>query len=140
MIPATVVTRRTAIARMAGAFSVLLVPRTLTGQSRDPFPHPEPRAGITGENVIATGDLGTSSKNTIAAYDAARANPVIFDGLYCVCECDKNMGHRSLLGCFESRQAVGCHSCREQAQLIVKMLEKERSLAEIRKAFDEKWG
>lgn len=140
MTQSSPVSRRTAIARMAGAFSVLLLPRTLAAESRDPFPHPEPRAGITGEKVIATADLGTTNKNTVAAYDAARANPAIFDGLYCVCECDKNMGHRSLLGCFESRQAIGCHSCREQAQLVVKMLDKDQTLAEIRKAFDEKWG
>jgi hypothetical protein len=138
--PAARLSRRRAIARMAAALGVLCLPRSLYGQGRDPFPHPEPRAGITGEKVIATADLGTTNRNTIAAYDAARAHPATFDGLYCVCECDKNMGHRSLLGCFESRQAIGCHSCREQAQLVVKMLDKDQTLPEIRKAFDEKWG
>ncbi|HYC52469.1 MAG TPA: PCYCGC motif-containing (lipo)protein [Gemmatimonadaceae bacterium] len=133
------VSRRAAIGRIASAFSVLLIPRPLLA-SRDPFPHPDPREGISSDKVIATADLGTKSKSVIEAYDAARANPAIFDGLYCVCECDKNMGHRSLLGCYESRQAVGCHSCREQAQLIVKLLKNGDDLAAIRKAFDEKWG
>ena len=134
------VSRRTALIRMAGAFSMLLTPRSVPGQVRDPFPHPDPRPDVTGDKVLATDALASKSKSVIAAYDTARANPAIFDGLYCVCECDKNMGHRSLLGCYESRQAVGCHSCREQAQLVEKMLKDGSDLAAIRKAFDEKWG
>ena len=134
------VSRRSAIALIAGAAVALVTPRTLLARPRDPFPHPDPRPDVTADKVLATDALGSKSKSVIAAYDTARANPAIFDGLYCVCECDKNMGHRSLLACFESRQAVGCHSCREQAQLVEKMLKDGSDLAAIRKAFDEKWG
>ena len=134
-----VVSRRQAIELALGAFAVAVLPRSLSARLPDPFPHPEPRPGITGAGVLAEVDLGPS-KSVRAAYAAAREHPAVFDGLYCVCECDQDMGHRSLLACFESRQAVGCWSCREQAELVVELLGKDQSLAQIREAFDRKWG
>jgi hypothetical protein len=70
------------------------------------------------------------------AYEAARTHPEIFDGLYCACECDKSMGHRSLLSCFESRQAIGCMACREEAELVGRLAKDGKTLAEIRHAVD----
>lgn len=134
-----VVSRRQAIELALGAFTVALVPSAVRAGVPDPFPHPEPRLGITGANVLPESELGRS-KSVRAAYAAAREHPAVFDGLYCVCECDEDMGHRSLLACFESRQAVGCWSCREQAELVAELLGKDQSLAQIREAFDRKWG
>jgi hypothetical protein len=133
------ISRRAAVARAASMFGMLMLPKGLA-RSRDPFPHPDPRPGISGEKVLKAADLGSSKKSVLEAYETARTHPEIFDGLYCVCECDENMGHRSLLGCFESRQAVGCWSCREQAELVAEMLKKGEGLEKMRKAFDAKWG
>jgi hypothetical protein len=134
------VSRRQALAGIGIALLAAVLPRSLGAHPlpRDPLPHPEPRDGITAANVLPESDLG-ASKAVHEAYAAARANPAIFDGLYCVCECEE-MGHRSLLACFESKQATGCWSCREQAQLVARLVEKGQGLADIRKAFDEKWG
>lgn len=131
--------RRAALAQIAAGLGALLLPRHLRADKREPFPHPDPRPGITAEKVLPDSELG-DSRSVKEAYATARAHPEVFDGLYCVCECDVNMKHRSLLACFESEQAKGCWSCREQAKLVASMRAKEQDLAAIRKAFDEKWG
>ena len=74
------------------------------------------------------------------AYEAARSHPELFDGVYCACECDKSMGHRSLLSCFESRQAIGCMACREEAELVARLARDGKTLAEIRLAVDEEFA
>lgn len=74
------------------------------------------------------------------AYAAARTHPELFDGVYCACECDKSMGHRSLLSCFESRQAIGCMACREEAELVGRMARDGKTLDEIRLAVDKEYA
>lgn len=120
-----VVTNRDAVARAA--------PR------RSGFPHPEPRPGITGENVLAESEVG-DRRRVREAYAAARTHPETFDGVYCACQCDKSMSHRSLLSCFESRQAIGCMACREEAELVARMARDGKSLDEIRLAVDEEFA
>jgi hypothetical protein len=99
------------------------------------FPHPDPRPGVTGEQVLPELEVG-GRRRVREAYEAARTHPEIFDGLYCACECDKSMGHRSLLSCFESRQAIGCMACREEAELVGRLAKDGKTLAEIRHAGD----
>jgi hypothetical protein len=106
---------------------------------RSGFPHPEPRPGITGENVLAESELG-GRRRVREAYAAARAHPELFDGVYCPCECDKSMNHRSLLSCFESRQAIGCMACREGAELVARLARDGKTLDEIRLAVDEEFA
>jgi hypothetical protein len=106
---------------------------------RSGFPHPEPRPGITGENVLAESELG-ERRRVREAYDAARTHPEVFDGIYCACECDKTMNHRSLLSCFESRQAIGCMACREEAELVGRLAGEGKTLDEIRLAVDKEFG
>jgi hypothetical protein len=103
------------------------------------FPHPEPRPGITGENVLAESEIG-DRRRVREAYEAARTHPELFDGVYCACECDKSMGHRSLLSCFESRQAIGCMACREEAELVARLARDGKPLADIRLAVDEEFA
>ena len=103
------------------------------------FPHPEPREGVTAEHVIGESELGRKRK-VLASYAAARAHPELFDGLYCACRCRDSLQHRSLLGCFESRQPTGCMGCQEEAMLVDKMARDGKTLAEIRAAVDEEWG
>ncbi len=140
MIPlGTELSRRAAVERVVGLFAVLFLPRDLLAQSREPFPHPDPRPGITADHVLSAEELG-SNKSVLESYETARAHPALFDGLYCTCECKESMGHRSLLSCFESRQAAGCWGCREQAELVARMVKKGENLEAIRRAFDVKWG
>jgi hypothetical protein len=103
------------------------------------FPHPDPRPGVTGDNVLPEAELG-SKRKVLEAYDAARTHPEIFDGIYCACRCDKSMNHRSLLSCFESGQAIGCLACREQAEFVARHAREGKTLEEIRLAVDKEFG
>lgn len=135
-------TRREALARV-GAFALIaVIPRDLAALSalgRKPFPHPDARPGITGEHVLPVDQL-PERKRVRAAFDYARTNAELFDGVYCVCECAESMKHRSLLACFESRQPVGCWGCQEQAEFIRDLVKDGKTLFEVREAVDKKWG
>ena len=133
------ISRRDAIARTASIALLALIPRALIAQRRKPFPHPEPREGITGANVLPPEQL-PDRKRVRGAFEAARNNAVVFDGVYCVCECAESLSHRSLLACFESRQPTGCWGCQEQAEALAGWIKEGKSLAAIREAVDRKWG
>jgi hypothetical protein len=81
-----------------------------------------------------------SNPGTLEAYEAARRVPQMLDGLYCYCNCSKSIGHRSLLTCFESNHASGCDICMGEAMLAAEMSGSRKSLAQIRKAIDAKYG
>ena len=106
---------------------------------RSGFHHPDPRPGITGDLVLPEAELG-ERRRVREAYAAARAHPELFDGVYCACECDKSMGHRSLLSCFESRQAIGCMACREEGELVGRLARDGKTLEDIRLAVDEEYA
>jgi hypothetical protein len=134
------ISRRTALTQLTGIFALAsLNARDWSWTPAKPFEHPEPRPGITAANVLPVEQLGRN-KNVLEAYAVAREHPEILDGLYCVCECRDSMGHRSLLSCFESTQAMGCLGCRDQTELIAELLKDGKSLDDIRRAFDKKWG
>ncbi len=40
------------------------------------------------------------------AHQVAREIPDVLDRLYCYCECDRNLGHRSLLSCYTDGHAA----------------------------------
>jgi hypothetical protein len=101
-----------------------------------PFKHPDPRPGITSENVLAEDKLPKSA-SVRNAYAAARAHPEIFDGLACACGCYEE--HRSLLTCYETMQPTGCLGCRELATLVAGEIAKGKSLAEIRETYNKKF-
>jgi uncharacterized protein YbaR (Trm112 family) len=44
---------------------------------------------------------------TARAYRIAQEIPDILDQLYCYCECDKHLGHKSLLSCFTDDHGAG---------------------------------
>jgi hypothetical protein len=44
---------------------------------------------------------------TAHAYRIAQEIPDILDQLYCYCECDKHLGHKSLLSCFTDDHGAG---------------------------------
>jgi hypothetical protein len=125
-----------------GALGVSVFPAVVHGDMREPkpFPHPEPREGITGAVVLKAEELTGASEKTLEVYEAARANAAVMDGLYCVCECADSMKHRSVLACFESKQPMGCWSCKEQVTYAERLIKQDKTLKEIREAFDKKWG
>jgi hypothetical protein len=43
---------------------------------------------------------------TARAYQIAQEIPEILDQLYCYCECDKHLGHQTLLSCFVDSHAA----------------------------------
>lgn len=43
---------------------------------------------------------------TAAAYQVAHEIPDVLDQLYCYCECDRHMGHATLLSCFVDSHAA----------------------------------
>ncbi len=43
---------------------------------------------------------------TATAYQVAQEIPDVLDQLYCYCECDRHMGHLSLLSCFVDSHAA----------------------------------
>jgi hypothetical protein len=122
-----------------GALARDLTNAALVERKRDGFPHPDPRPGVTAEHVLSEEDVG-GRRRVREAYAAARTHPEVFDGVYCACECDKSMNHRSLLSCFESRQAIGCAACREEGEFVGRLARDGKPLDEIRRAVDEEFG
>lgn len=136
------ISRATFLARLAALVLGATVAAPLVARAsgrRRGFTHPEPREGVTAERVLPDERL-PKKQEVRDAFAIARAWPAILDGLYCACRCEKTHGHRSLLSCFESQQAVGCMGCREEAKIVGRMAPEGRSLAEIRKAVDAEWG
>jgi hypothetical protein len=129
------------VARLAAVALVPgLVPSTSPSAGTRPqrFPHPDPRPDVTGDKVLPRSELG-EKQPVIDAFELARANPTTFDGIYCVCRCEKSLGHRSLLSCFESTQPIGCMGCREQAKFIGRQISDGKTLEEIRDAVDKEY-
>jgi hypothetical protein len=128
--------RRAALGRLGGFIGLAALPPDWR-RIHQPFPHPDPRPGITAEKVLPEEKL-PDKKRVRAVFSAAREHPEVFDGIYCPCECSKE--HRSLLSCFESAQPTGCHGCMETAELVTSMVKEGKTLADMRSAIDKKWG
>lgn len=99
--------------------------------------HPDPRPGVGGEGVLR-GEIVPSRARE--AYTIAARIPSILDGLYCHCECHEVRGRRSLLECFEDEMASRCGICMGEARLAHELHGKGKSLDEIRKSVDERYG
>lgn len=136
--------RATFLKRAGGLSMFALIDRSVLRLALDePLKHPDPRARITADKVLKVEDLGDKPRRgVVAAFDAARKHPEIFDGLACACGCagDASYQHRSLLVCFETRQPTGCHGCREEATFVADMAKDGKTLAQIRIAVDRKFG
>lgn len=99
--------------------------------------HPQPRAGITGANVLRGEVVPERARD---AYTIAARIPEVLDGLFCHCECHERDGLRSLLECFEEEMATTCGICQGQARLAGELHAEGKSLREIRTAIDERYG
>ena len=132
-------TRRAALRTLAvSAAATLLLSARPARAARAAATHPDPRPGITGENVLDDPDF---RPKVAEVYRMAREAPEVFDGLHCYCECHKGQwGHRSLLSCFESKQPDGCHGCQSEARLAHRLHKEGKSLEEIRAAVDKEFA
>lgn len=98
--------------------------------------HPTPRPGITAAKVVPAVRYA-SDPRIEKVYREAAVVPAELDGIYCYCRCIENMGHRSLLTCFESDHAAGCDICLSEADMAYRMTKQGRSLDQIRQAIDQ---
>lgn len=70
------------------------------------------------------------------AYRAATEIPDVLDHLYCYCECETSVGHKSLKSCFTDLHGVHCGICQEQALMALRLHREGLSLLEIRQRVD----
>jgi hypothetical protein len=99
--------------------------------------HPAPRDGISGQGVLRGEVVPSRARD---AYTIAARIPSILDALYCHCECHEVRGRRSLLECFEDQMAAGCGICLGQARMAAEMHADGKSLNQIRRAIDTRYG
>ncbi len=118
---------------VAAAAAVLLIARP-AGEGH----HPDPRPGVTGAKVLPASSFGEDQR-LVRAYAAARAMPEVFDGIYCYCHCKEEMGHRSLLTCYESEHAASCDICLTEAAMAADLHQRGATLDDIRRAIDARF-
>ncbi|HEX5870777.1 MAG TPA: CYCXC family (seleno)protein [Longimicrobium sp.] len=99
--------------------------------------HPQPRPGITAERVLSPDSVREQSREV---YTMAARIPSVLDGLYCHCDCHERDGKRSLLECFEDEMGSTCGICSGAAQMAFELHEQGKSLRQIRKAIDARYG
>jgi hypothetical protein len=142
------------IAASAGAFVHFLLPRraaaarlawitaangrgSLVAHATD---HPTPRPGITADAVLTKAQLA-DTVDAIPTFDLVREIPQIVDGIRCNCGCASETGYYSLLSCFEAPgMAKHCAICQGQARLAHRMNKAGKTLDEVRKGIDARYG
>jgi len=128
--------------RFLSACSAAVAASMLPGQvlwARTDLPHPDPRPGITGENVLTKEQL-SASPQLISLFNSVREIPEVLDGIRCNCGCTAPPVLRSLLSCYEGKgMARDCSICQGQARLAVRLHKEGKSLADIRTAIDAKF-
>ena len=70
------------------------------------------------------------------AYDKARLVADRLDKMYCYCECHEDMGHRSLLSCFQGTHAAQCGICMREAHQAWVDWQAGRSVEQTQKTVD----
>jgi hypothetical protein len=123
---------------VAGAAVVAMAAIVLATRSMGAGQHPTPRAGVTGEKVLPASMFGEDER-LVRAYTAARTMPEVLDGLYCYCHCKEDMGHKSLLTCYESEHAASCDICLTEATMAAQLHGQGATLEEIRRAIDARF-
>jgi len=100
--------------------------------------HPDPRPDVDGSLVIPASEL---PEDVVELYDGIRRIPHVADGIRCACGCADLEGFRSLLTCFESNgMATHCLICQSEGRMVVRLHESGRSLDQIRRAIDARFG
>ncbi len=129
--------RRSFLAIYATAFGGLML-RVRPAWARGP--HPTPRPGITGANVLSREQLADFPQH-IPLFDQIREIPEIVDGIRCNCGCAEQPGFYSLLSCYEGDgMARACPICQGQGRITVRLHKDGKTLDEIRVAIDARYG
>lgn len=104
-------------------------------------PHPTPRPGITAAKLPTREQLA-HTPGAIAVFDLVRGIPAIVDGIRCHCGCAELKEFYSLLSCFETTEAMAmhCEVCQAHARLVHRLHSAGRSLDQIRKGVDARFG
>jgi hypothetical protein len=118
---------------LGGILALAIGYRAMSG--RDSGRHPQPRADVTADAVVAA-DRYASAPDVARVYSMAHEIPEVLDGLHCYCDCARNFGHRSLLTCFESDHGAGCDICLREAAIAAEMHSQGASLNQIRDRID----
>lgn len=119
----------------------VLGPAVARAATRRAHEHPAPRTGITGAKVLAASALA-GTPTLIPLFESVRQIPAVIDGIRCGCGCAEEPDFYSLLSCYETEEAMARHCliCQGEARLVVRLHGEGKSLAEIRRAVDAKFG
>ncbi len=71
------------------------------------------------------------------AYRAAAEIPDVLDHLYCYCECEPSIGHKSLKSCFVDLHGANCWICQEEAIMAWRFNRQELPILQIRQKVDQ---
>jgi hypothetical protein len=122
-----------------GTVAAVALTGALLGACSGAGHHPTPREGVTGAGVLPASTWGDDMR-LVRAYEAAHEFPAVFDGLYCYCECKENLGHRSLLTCYQSEHAASCDVCLTEGTMAFQMHQRGATLDQIRQAIDAQFA
>lgn len=74
------------------------------------------------------------------AYRAAAEIPDLLDQLYCYCECEQSIGHKSLKSCFVDLHGANCGICQNEALLAWQLNRKGWPVLKIRNEVDRTYS
>lgn len=74
------------------------------------------------------------------AYQAAQEIPEVLDSLYCYCDCEKHLGHKSLLSCYVDEHAVHCDICINEALMAYDLHKQGADIKTIREKVDKEFS
>jgi hypothetical protein len=133
----------TALLGAASSVVALVLPRTLRAAPTRVLdePHPTPRPGITAAKIPTRAQL-EHAPDAIPVFDLVREIPEIVDGIRCHCGCAERKEFYSLLSCYEGSDAMAmhCEVCQGQGRLVARLHKAGKSLDEIRKGIDARFG
>lgn len=105
-----------------------------------PGDHPVPRPGIDASKVLPNDKL-SDHPEAVSAFEQVREIPQVVDGIRCHCGCATREGYYSLLSCYEGEgMAMMCVVCQGQARLAYRLHKSGKSLDDIRKGIDARFG
>jgi hypothetical protein len=125
--------------RFAPAAVALLVALTVSSCTSPEGPASK-SAGLRGGETRDTLNPEYFVGATKAAYQIAKEIPEVLDSLHCYCECKKNFGHKSLLSCYVDDHGAYCDICMDEAFMAYELHKQGKSVAEIRRAVDERYA
>ncbi len=132
--------RRRFLGAVSAASAATILASSRTAWAHSALPHPRPRPGITGANVLGAKQLADKPK-LVPLFDSVRAIPEVIDGIRCNCGCTNPPKFYSLLSCYEGQgMARDCAICQGQARLVVRLHKEGKSLDEIRASIDAKFA